>query len=633
LLLAGFAGLLVRAAQLTLDGDQGLQRGRSQLLAALDLAPERGRIVDREGVELALPVGIASVYAVPDKVPDKARTAVALARELGLDAADVRAKLAQQRAFVFVRRWVDDERAERVRALRLPGVDIVMEPRRAYPHGAFAASLLGFANVDGQGVRGIEQQENDWLVGRSRRVTEERDARGRRLLGPGLDRHASAGGDVALTLDVTLQASAERALAAGVEAARARGGFVVTLDPRTGELLALAERPTFDPNQFGKVRYPETRSRVFTDAVEPGSTFKTFTIAAALEAGAVRPGQSFDLRGGVRVPGKWIRDLHPKPVLDVAGILRVSSNVGATLIGQRVGRERLWETLRAFGFGAPSASGFPDESSGLLRPWERWRPVDAATVSFGQGVSVTAIQLAAATAAIANGGVYLPPRLVRARRAPGGDWEAPPAPDRRVVVSPATAERLVAMMTGVVHEEGGTGRRARLRGVPVAGKTGTAQKLEKNGRYSHDRYLSWFVGFAPADDPKVAIVVGIDEPRTKAHTGGAVAAPVFAEVAAAHLTQLGLPTEPDRDPAPATAVASAPAPEPAALARQGDRVLVPDLRGLTVSEVVQRTAGSALRVEILGEGRAVAQEPDPGSILTAGSERLRVRFEPQAGPG
>jgi cell division protein FtsI (penicillin-binding protein 3) len=630
LLLAAFVGLALRAGQLALHGEQGLRRGRSQLLAALDLPPERGRIVDREGVELALDVGVASVYAVPDQVPDKDRAARELAGALGLEAAAVRSRLGQRRPFVFVRRWVDDERAERVRALRLPGIDTVMEPRRAYPHGAFAASLLGFANVDGRGARGIEEHENDWLVGRPRRVAEERDARGRRLLGPGIDRHASSGGDVALALDVTLQASAERALTAGIEAARAKGGLVVTLDARTGELLALAERPTFDPNQFGKLPFPQTRSRVFADAVEPGSTFKTFVIAAALDAGAVRGQEVFDLRGGIRVPGKWIRDLHPKPRLDVAGILRVSSNVGATMIGQRVGRERYWETLRRFGFGSTTGSGFPEESAGLLRPWQEWRPVDAATVSFGQGVSVTAIQLTAAMAALARGGVWLPPRLVVAHRPPGGEWEPVPPSEGRRAVSPETAARMVEMLRGVVHDEGGTGRRARLRGVPVAGKTGTAQKLEpRTGRYSDRRYVAWFVGFAPADDPRIVVAVGIDEPGTVAHTGGAVAAPVFAEVASEQLTQLGIPTEPEGDATPATRIAAL----GPAIASQGDRVLVPDLLGLTVSEVVQRTAGSALRLEIQGSGRAVAQEPDPGTVLTAGSERLRVRFAPSRGPG
>jgi cell division protein FtsI (penicillin-binding protein 3) len=631
LLLVVFAGLALRAAQLTLAGDLGERRGAIQLVTSLQLAPERGRVVDREGVEVALTVSVPSVYAVPSEVGDVHAVAGSLAGVLGIDPVPLRARLGQRRAFVFVQRWVDEERARRIEALALPGVGIVREPKRAYPHGPLAASLIGFANIDGEGVRGVEQQENAWLRGRPQRLAVERDAHGRLLLGPGIDPDATAGGDVALTLDVTLQAAAERALARGLEAARARGGFVVALDPRSGEILSLAEQPTFDPNNFRSVPYTETRSRAFGDAVEPGSTFKTFAIAAALEAGAVRAHEVFDLRGGLRVPGKTIRDLHPKPVLDVSGILRVSSNVGAVKIAQRVGPRRHHEALERFGFGTRSGSGFPDESNGILRDWRAWRPVDAATAAFGQGVSVTAVQLAAAMAALGNGGVWLPPRVVQARRASDSEWERVARAEGRRAVSERTAAAVMEMLEGVVEAEGGTGRRARLVGLRVAGKTGTAQKLDRaTGRYSHDRYLAWFVGLAPADDPRIAIAVGVDEPRGIAHTGGVVAAPIFAEVAAAHLTRLGIPTEPalpEGVPTPIR-VAEEAAPPRDAVAQVGDRVLVPDLRGLTVSEVVQRTVGTTLELELTGQGRAAWQEPDPGTVVTTGRGRLRVHFEP-----
>lgn len=636
-LLLGFAALTLRAAQLTLAADRSTERGRNQLITALDLPPERGRIVDRNGVELALTVGVASVYAVPSEIADPAATAARLGKLLGLDASALRERLTRRRPFVFLKRWVDDERAEQIRALGLAGIGTVTEPKRAYPHGTLAARLLGFANIDGVGARGIEQMENGWLTGRPRRVAVERDARGRLLLGPGLDRHATAGGDVALSLDLQLQADTEAALAAGVAAAGARGGIVVALDPHTGDVLALAEDPGFDPNHFRTVPFAETRARAFSDVVEPGSTFKTFVIAAALDAGAVTPGETFDLRGGLRVPGKTIRDLHPKPILDVAGILRVSSNVGAVKIGQKVGARRHYDSLRRFGFGAATGSGFPGESSGLLRPAERWRPVDAATVTFGQGVSVTPVQLAAGIAALGNGGVWLPPRLLRARRAADGAWQTLPVAPGRRAVSNQTAAEVMEMLAGVVHVEGGTGRRARLRGIAVAGKTGTAQKLDPNGRYSHSRYIGWFVGLAPANDPRIAIVVAIDEPKG-VHTGGMVAAPVFAQVAADYLTQIGIPTEPEgtAPSAPVTRIAQGAARPPMATepaAHRGDRVLVPDLQGLTVSEVVQRVGGTAIRLELTGQGRVVAQEPVPGTILSAGRERLRVRFEPAGGRG
>ncbi len=655
--LAAFLALTVRAAHLTLLGERGEQRGERQLVTALSLPPERGRIVDRQGTELALTVAVPAVYGVPTAVQDPAATAAELARILGTDAKRAQERLSQQRSFVYIERWVDAKRVEKLMARELAGIGILEEPRRAYPFGALAASLVGFSNMDGTGVRGIEQQENSWLLGQPRRVAVERDARGHLLLGPGLERNATVGGDVALTIDIAMQAETEQALAEGIASANARGGFAVAIDPRSGEVLALAEVPRFDPNDFRHLSFPDTRARSFTDAVEPGSTFKTFLIAAAVDAGVVRPTDIFDLRGGIYVPGKQIKDLHPRPSLDVAGILRHSSNVGAVKIGQKLGPQRHYETLRRFGFGERSGSGFPDESSGILRSYKRWRPVDAATVAFGQGVSVTALQLAAATAALGNDGVWRRPQIVRGHRRPDGDWEMTPPAEARRAVSPEAAAAMRAMMEGVVIGEGGTGKRAQLRGVRVGGKTGTAQKLE-GGHYANDKYVAWFIGLAPLDAPRVAIAVGIDEPHG-AHTGGAVAAPVFARIASALLTQLGIPTEPLLVPTPTTRIAGATPPVPHdeqpqressathgatiagpsddglgdSLAPEDGHLLVPDLHGLTVAEVKRVVSRAPVELEVFGHGRAVAQEPDPGTILSDGRTRLRVRFVEPGGEG
>jgi cell division protein FtsI (penicillin-binding protein 3) len=645
--LAAFLALTVRAAHLTLYAERGEQRGERQLVTALSLPPERGRIVDRQGNALALTVAVPAVYGVPSAVQDPAATAAAVARILGTNAKRARERLSQSRSFVYIERWVDPKRVEELMAQGLPGIGIVEEPRRAYPFGALAASLIGFSNMDGAGVRGVEQQEDQWLLGQPRRVAVERDARGQLLLGPGLERNSTVGGDIALTIDIAMQAETEQALADGIASAKARGGFVVAIDPRSGEVLALAEQPRFDPNDFRHLSFPDTRARSFTDAVEPGSTFKTFLIAAAIDAGVVRPKDAFDLRGGLYVPGKRIKDLHPRPSLDVAGILRHSSNVGAVKIGQKLGPQRHYETLRRFGFGERTGSGFPDESKGLLRGYQRWRPVDAATVAFGQGVSVTALQLAAATAALGNDGVWRTPQIVRGRRRPNGDWEMTPPAEARQAVSPETAAAMRTMMEGVVSGEGGTGKRAQLRGVRVGGKTGTAQKL-KGGHYANDKYIAWFIGLAPIDAPRVAIAVGIDEPRG-VHTGGAVAAPVFARVAAAVLTQLGIPTEPLLEPTPATRTADTSRPDSQpkhqASANAGDeepgdsvvqdegRLLVPDLHGLTVAEVKRVVSRAAVELEVFGSGRAVAQEPDPGTVISDGRTRLRVRFVEPGGEG
>jgi cell division protein FtsI (penicillin-binding protein 3) len=650
--LGAFLALTVRAAHLTLLGERGERRGVIQLVTAISLPPERGRIVDRQGNELALTVAVPSVYGVPSAVQDRDETAAELARILGTDAKRARERLSQHRAFVYIERWVDPKRVEALEARGIEGIGIVEEPRRAYPFGPLAASLVGFSNMDGVGVRGVEQQENGWLRGQPRRVAVERDARGQLLLGPGLDPNATAGGDIALSIDVAMQAEAEQALAEGIAAANARGGFVVALDPRNGEVLALAEMPRFDPNDFRHLSFPDTRARTFTDAVEPGSTFKTFLIAAALDAGAVRPSDVFDLRGGIYVPGKQIKDLHPRPSLDVAGILRHSSNVGAVKIAQKLGPQRHYDTLRRFGFGERSGSGFPDESSGILRNYKRWRPVDAATVAFGQGVSVTALQLAAATAALGNDGVWREPHIVRSHRRPNGEWEMAPPAEARRAVSPETAAAMRTMMEGVVSGEGGTGKRAQLRGVRVGGKTGTAQKLQ-GGHYANDKYIGWFIGLAPLDAPRVAIAVGIDEPRG-VHVGGVVAAPVFARVAGAILTQLGIPTEPLLPAAPTTQTAAAKPNAPPqreanaislvagasdawnlddTVAQEDGRLLIPDLHGLTVDEVKRIVARAPVELEVFGRGRAVAQEPDPGTVLPGGRTRLRVRFAEHGGEG
>jgi cell division protein FtsI (penicillin-binding protein 3) len=663
-IVAAFALLAARAVQLAVIDGRGAERGRAQTGTVLRLAPARGAIVDRSGAELALTVSAPSVYAVPRAIADPAAAAAALAPVLGTPVARLRTRLEHGSSFVFLERWVEPAQARAVEALGLGGVGIVQEPRRAYPHRELASQIVGFANIDGEGVRGVEQMEDAWLRGKARRIAVERDARGHLLADAGTDPRIAAGRDVALTLDATLQAESETALDEVVEATGARGGVVVALDPATGELLAVAERPGFDPNRFRETPYATTRSRAFLDAPEPGSSLKPFVVALALQDGALAPDELVDCEeGSFRVPGKTLSDVKPHGLLDPGGVLRVSSNIGAAKIGFKLGPEAHWRGLRAFGFGDATGSGFPDESSGLLRDWQRWRTLDHATISFGQGINVTPVQLAAASAALANGGVWRAPRLLAARREPGGRWkpEAPPATHR--VLRPRVADRVLHMMEGVVGPEG-TGKYAALRGVRVAGKTGTAQKLDpETGSYSSRRYLAWFVGIAPADDPRLVVVVMVDEPRGMLHSGGAVAAPLFARVAASRLAREGVLTEPERElhalarwdwkEATGRRVAKAepkreappvaPAPRPATpaptvarsqptlplpeLERLGDRVFLPDLRGLTNGQVRALRARIPVPVELSGNGRVVDQDPAPGTILAAGAGRVRVRFE------
>ena len=653
-LCACLLAVAARAAHLTLLDLRGAARGESQIESAVKLPPERGEIEDRNGQKLAVTVKAPSIYATPVEIRDVEATARTLAGILGADAKRVAERLRRGRSFTYVARWVTAEQASKVLALKsaaqaenrdseLDGVGILEEPRRVYPYGPFAAHLIGFANIDGVGVRGIEELEDDFLRGTARVIPVERDAKGRLLLAEAVDPYATVGGSVALTLDAAFQADAEAALDEAMATTKAESGFVISLDPHTGDVLALAERPLFDPNHFRDTPYKNTRARALLDAFEPGSTFKVFTIAAALEGGVVDLDDKFDCEHGrFQVPGKLIRDAHPYGVLDLSHVLWKSSNIGATKIAYRLDPALHHGMLQALGFGRPTGSGFPQESAGLLRHSKGWRPVDRANIAFGQGVNVTAFQLAAATAAVANGGVWHPPRLVRGRRTARGELELASLEAGRAALRPETAATVLRMMEGVVGPEG-TGKRAAVPGVRVAGKTGTAQKLDpRTGSYSSSKYQAWFIGVAPVEDPKLVTVVMIDEPKGLAHTGGAVAAPVFSKVATAQLARLGIRTSPalprvesvQAAPVPTVptgGVASVAAAESTdSVVRFGDRVLVPDFTDRTVDEV-RRQATGVLDVVISGEGRAVAQEPPPGTILDGRAGPVRVRFA--RGPG
>ena len=372
ILLGCFALLAVRAAQLAMLDPRGPELARRQNSGTLRLAAARGLIVDRSGAELAVTVSAPSVYATRAAIANDEETARALARALGSDTASVRRRLETKSPFIYVKRWIRPEQAEAIRALALPGVGILLEPRRAYPHRELAGPVLGFANIDGEGARGIEQKEDSWLRGKAQMITVERDARGQLLVASGLDPRSAAGGDIALTLDATLQAEIDESLEEVIAVTGARRGAVVSLDPRNGDILALSELPSFDPNRFRTTPFPSTRSRAFLDAMEPGSVLKPFVVAAALQNGVVSAEDEIDCeKGFFRIRGKTLRDRKPFGVIDLAGVLRVSSNICAAKIGFAVGREAHFDTLRSFGFGAPTGSGFPEESAGLLRSWRK----------------------------------------------------------------------------------------------------------------------------------------------------------------------------------------------------------------------------------------------------------------------
>ncbi len=534
--LSGYALLLARAVQLqALDAEWLSQRAARQHNATMHLEPLRGEVLDRRGVLLASSAQVPSVTASPRRLENRDAAARKLARALGLQTRDVRARLDPKRSFAWIKRWVTPEEAERVRALGLPGVRLVPERKRFYPSRELAAAYLGFAGRDGDGLSGVELAFDSSLRGHPEDVAVLRDARGTKLPAVTAGREGRAGATLVLALDARLQHFAEAALARALERTGARRGTIVALDPRQGDLLTIAQVPGFDPNQFWTAQPTDYRSRGLVDAFEPGSTFKPFAVAVALELGVVSPDDLFDCEHGQwRVRDRRIRDWKPYGVLSVHDIVRLSSNIGMAKVAERAGARDLVVGLRAFGFGERTGSGFPGESAGVLHDLNDSNEVERANLAFGQGVSVTALQLASAATILANKGVKVKPRIAL-RLEQNGRVEAF-APQRgERVVSERTARAVLAMMRDVVRD--GTGRGAALPHHTVAGKTGTAQKIV-NGRYSMEHFVASFVGILPADDPRLVIVVVLDEPRRGTHTGGSAAAPTFRDVASFAVEQL-----------------------------------------------------------------------------------------------
>ena len=540
--LLGFAALLARAVQLqTIDAEWLATRAERQGATTFELEPLRAELRDRSGRPLAVSASVESVAASPRLIVDQPATARSLAKALHLPAREVLQRLAQGGSFVWLQRWVTPDAAERVRALALPGIHLHSERRRFYPNGALGGPMLGFADRDGRGLAGVELLFDRELRGAGAELRVNLDGGGRVLPTATRVPEERAGQPITLALDLELQHFAEKALAESLRKTGARHATVVALDPRTGEILALAEAPSFDPNRFWLEDSAAYRARAFVDTFEPGSTFKPFSIATALEAGVTRPEEIFDCEGGsYRIGRRTIRDYHPHDLLSVTDIMRVSSNIGTAKLTARLGARRLVDGVRRFGFGRTTGSGFPGEVSGSLREIREKQAIERANLSFGQGVTVTPIQLVAAMAVFANGGNHVTPRLTRT------PVDTPAVAGERVL-SERTTRIVLEMMRRVVED--GTGKAAALPDVAVAGKTGTAQKV-KNGAYSQSDYMASFIGIVPVVNPRLVIGVFIDEPRGF-RTGGMVAAPVFHDVAGYAVDRLGIPRTPARQaPAP-----------------------------------------------------------------------------------
>jgi cell division protein FtsI (penicillin-binding protein 3) len=534
LLLAGLLAVAGRALYLQgLNTDYLQGKGDAVANRSLTLPAQRGQISDRNGHLLAISTPVESLWARPADLELSAAQHAQLARVLEVSSAKLTRMLTHRTHGEFnVRRVVTQEQAAKITALGAPGLHLRREFRRYYPAAEVAAQVVGFTNIDDVGQEGVERAYQDWLAGREGRRRIIRDRRGDTIRDLAPVKSAQMGGNLTLALDLKLQYLAHRELATAIARHQAKGGSVVVLDAKTGEILALANQPDFNPNNRSDYKPGPMRNRAVIDTFEPGSTIKPFVAAAVLERGLYRPDSVIDTPETWRVGSKLVRDVHSHPRMTVTEIIQKSSNVGAVKMAMSLTPQQFWEVLHRAGFGERPGSNFPGETAGRLRDAAGWKPVEHATMAYGYGLSVSLLQLARAYMAFANDGEVVPLSFLR---------REPQEIAGERVFSASVAREVRAMMEAVT-QEGGTGQRTRVPGYRVAGKTGTAHKLV-DGRYARDRYLSSFVGMAPASNPRLIIGVVIDEPSDGVYYGGSVAGPVFAQVMAASLRQLGLPPD------------------------------------------------------------------------------------------
>jgi len=534
LLLAGVVAVGARAFYLQgLHTDYLQGKGDAVANRNLTLPAHRGQITDRYGQLLAISTPVEALWARPADLQLSAAQRTHLAKVLDMPERDLASRFAHRvRGEFTVRRPLTPEQAAAVAAMGVPGLILRREFRRYYPAGEVAAHVVGFTNIDDVGQEGVERAYQNWLAGRAGERQVQRDRHGNAIRDLAPIKMAQMGGNLALSLDLKIQFLAHRELAAAIAKHKAKGGSIVVLDAKTGEILALSNQPDFNPNNRRDYQPGPMRNRAVIDTFEPGSTVKPFVAAAVLERGLVHPDTAISTPSDYRVGAKLVRDEHPHDSLTVTEIIQKSSNIGAAKLAMMLSPQQNWDMLNRVGFGQLPGSGFPGETAGRLRDYPTWKPVEQATMAYGYGLSVSLLQLARAYMAFANDGEVMPLSFLK---------REPQEIVGERVFSPTVAREVRTMMEAVT-QEGGTGTRTRVPGYRVAGKTGTAHKLV-NGRYAQDRYLSSFVGMAPASNPRLIVGVTIDEPSDGVYYGGSVAGPVFAQVMAASLRQLGLPPD------------------------------------------------------------------------------------------
>ncbi len=618
-----YVALVSRAFQLQVVSGETLGKlADKQHKKSLTLYPERRFIFDRNGQKLAATVMADSVYVDPSNVEDRRKVSTKLASILGVKRQKVVEAVSSEGSFRWIARQISPVRADRIRALQLKGVHLIEEPRRFYPHREMACHLLGFAGIDSTGLDGLESKYDEYLKGVPNEVVWGRDARGYRIY---LDDNSSSTEDdrscsLFLTIDSKIQYIVESQLQGAIESTGAKGGTVIVMDPSTGEVLAMANGPRFNPNTFSTYTADSRRNRAVTDCFEPGSVLKPFVVAAALEEGLVTETDMFDCENGsYRVGDRVIHDAQDERFqkLSLPEIIKHSSNIGSIKVAERLGREKLYQYITQFGFGSKTDIDLPGESRGILRDSGEWRDVDFATISFGQGISVTAIQLVTAMSAIANDGVLMKPHVVRCMVDKKGRVVKEFKPEEvRRVLSPETSRRITSILTDVVEGEGGTGGNARIANLSVAGKTGTSQKFDFDmGRYSAKKVEASFMGFFPAEDPQMVILVMLDEPKT-CRWGGASAAPVFKKVSEQILRcsnkNVGLMEVATNGNNENVDIIQASTTETIYHDTEVDESVIPDFRGMSIREVLRISQNRGIDVKIAGSGWAVGQKPAPG---------------------
>ncbi len=621
------AGIQARLLYLQVHRHQDLQaRAENQSARTMDISAKRGDILDRHGRVLAYSVDADSVYGVPSEIEDAAQAASRLCAALTdcapKEQAVLTTRLRQKRAFVYVRRRVTPPQATRIAALDLTGIGFIKEDRRFYPKKELAAQLLGFVGTENTGLAGIEAAYDSQISGSLGKLLYQTDARGRAF--SRLERPPTAGATVELTIDEYLQHIAERELRDAVASNHAAGGTVLIMAPKTGEILALANEPTFNPNAYRSASEAHRRNRAVQDIYEPGSTFKVVTAGAAIEEHTIGVDDMIDVSGGkIRFGSRVIDDTHDYGTLSFTDVMVKSSNVGAIKIGLSLGAERLGLYVRRFGFGRALSPDFPGETPGIVWDPQKLDSSALASMSMGYQVGVTPLQMVAAVSSVANGGDLIQPRVVRALVRDGKRVEVKPTILGRTV-SRDTAVTLTGIMEQIV--ERGTATQAQIAGYTIAGKTGTASKLV-NGRYSNTDYYASFVAFLPSRNPVATIIVVIDSPHARGYYGGPIAGPVFQRIAEATLRHLGVPPTLNAPP-PVLVARRTEQPEMQARSRRnasfvqvgtgGDVRDLPDLRGLSAREALRVLTKMGLTARLTGNGVVTSQTPAPGTPIEPG---------------